>query len=492
MKRALLLLSLALAALLGIVLARTALLRSRQVDVTAAAASFAPPDPDGALRRLSEGIRIPTISQLDPAQVDGAAFEALHRHLAASYPMAHARLAREVVNGLSLVYTWPGRDPAKPPVLLMAHLDVVPVLPGTEGDWEQPPFSGAIADGFIWGRGAIDVKSKVYALLEATESLVGQGFQPERTVYLSFGGDEEVGGGRGAVAIAERFRAQGVRFAYVLDEGGVIGDRLVPGVAAPVAMVGIAEKGYLSLELSVTQPGGHSSIPPPQTGVGILAAAIARLEAEPMPAAIRGPTRAFLETLAPAMSPGRRLAIANLWLFEPVVVSALSATPRGDASVRTTTAPTMFEGSTKDNVLPIRSRAVVNFRILPGDTVASVTEHVRRVANDTRVVVQPLPGLAPSDPSPVSRIDSPAWRLLERTIRESDPRILVAPQLVLGATDARHFADLSDSVYRFGPIWIGPDDLTRAHGTNERIDAKRYLESIGFYVRLLQGTLGTE
>jgi len=480
-----------LALFLAVLVARAALLRSPQLTPPPPPA-FAPPDPDGVVRRLAEALRIATVSNADPAQVDRGGFETLHRHLAESFPALHRRLSREVVNDFSLVYTWEGRDPSKPPILWMAHLDVVPVLPGTEGDWTQPPFSGAIADGFVWGRGAIDVKSKVYAICEAIEWLVGQGFQPERTVYLSFGGDEEVGGERGAAEIARRFRERGVRFAYVLDEGGVIGEGLVPGVAAPVAMVGIAEKGYLSLALEVTQAGGHSSIPPPQTAVGILAAAVARLEAEQMPAGIRGPTREFLRTLAPDMAFGTRLALANLWLFEPLVERIFTATPRGSASVRTTTAPTMFEGSTKDNVLPIRARAVVNFRILPGDTVASVTEHVRSVVDDERVAVAPIPGFVPSEPSPVSRTDGASWRLLERTIRELHPAVLVAPQLVLGATDARHFADLSDSVYRFGPTWIGPGDLTRAHGTNERIDANRYVESVGFYVRLLQGALDPE
>lgn len=486
MKRILILAPLAL--FLAVLGARGALLRSAQPAV-APAPAFAPPDPDGVVRRLAESLRIPTVSSSDPAQVDRSAFAALHRHLAESFPALHQRLLREVVNDFSLLYTWQGRDASKPPILLMAHLDVVPVLPGTESDWKQPPFSGAIADGFVWGRGALDTKAKVYAICEAIEQLVAQGFQPERTVHLAFGGDEEVGGGRGAVEIAKRFRERGVRFAYVLDEGGVIGQGLIAGVGAPVATIGIAEKGYLSLELAVTQPGGHSSIPPPQTGVGVLAAAIARLEAAQMPAAIRGATRAHLLAIAPEMGFGQRLLIANLWLFEPLVLRRLTATPRGNAAVRTTTAPTMFEGSTKDNVLPIHARAVVNFRILPGDTVTGVTEHVRRVTNDARIVIAPIPGFPPSEPSPVARTDTTGWRLLERTIREVYPNVLVVPQLVLGATDARHFADLSGSVYRFGPLWIGPDDLARAHGTNERIDATRYVESVGFYVRLLQGRL---
>lgn len=476
----------ALVLVVGVLLARGLALPSRQIDV-APAPRFTHPDPEGAVRRLAEAIRIPSVSTLDPAETDPEPFRALHRHLADSFPRLHARLSRETVSDLSLVYTWEGRDPSLPPALLMGHLDVVPVLPGTEGQWTQAPFSGALEGGFVWGRGTIDVKPKVYGIAEAVEQLLGQGFQPARTLTLAFGHDEEVGGTHGAVEIARRFRERGTRFAWVLDEGGVIASGLTPGVAAPVAFVSIAEKGYLSLELSVEQAGGHSSMPPPKTAVGILARAIDRLEEHPLPAGVRGPTRAFLETLAPEMPLASRVAIANLWLTEPLVVRLFATTPRGSAQLRTTTAATMFEGSTKDNVLPIRARAVVNFRILPGDSVASVIAHVRAAIDDDRVTVEPLRGFSASEPSPVSRTDTPGWQLLQRTIRAVYPEVLVSPQLALGATDARHFADLSDSVYRFGPTWLGPDDLTRAHGTNERIDAARYVESIGFYVRLLEG-----
>lgn len=485
MRRLLRLAGLGLALLLAALLVRGLALSSRQLAVEPAP-RFVHPDPDGAIRRLAEAVRLPSVSTIDPAALDPEPFRALHRHLAERFPLLHARLRRETVGELSLLYTWEGRDPSLPPALLMGHLDVVPVLPGTEAQWTHPPFSGAIDGGFVWGRGTIDVKPKVYGIAEAVELLLARGFQPARTIHLAFGHDEEVGGPRGAAEIARRFREAGTRFAWVLDEGGVIAVGLTPGVAAPVAFVSIAEKGYLSLELSVEQAGGHSSMPPPKTAVGLLARAVDRLEGRPLPAAVRGPTRAFLDTLAPEMPLPSRVAIANLWLTEPLVVRLFTGTPRGNAQLRTTTAATMFEGSTKDNVLPIRARAVVNFRLQPGDSVEDVIAHVRAAVDDERVQVRPLPGFPPSEASPVSRTDTPAWQLLARTIRAVYPEVLVSPQLALGATDARHFADLSDSVYRFGPTWLGPDDLTRAHGTNERTDAARYVESVGFYVRLLE------
>lgn len=485
--RRLLGLGLALLALGALLALRALAPRSMQPAVEPAPA-YEIRDADAAVERFAAAIRIPTVSHQDPAQDDRNAFLALHRHLERSFPAMHAVLRRELVNDLGLVYTWPGRDAAKPPVVLMAHQDVVPVEPGTESNWEQPPFSGAVAGGFVWGRGALDTKGKLLALCEAIDRLAAEGFQPERTIYLVSGQDEEVGGQRGGKAIAKRFEARGARFDWVLDEGGVIGEGLLPGVARPVALIGIAEKGYLTLALSVSAEGGHSSIPPPHTAIGILAAAIERLEAQPLPASLGPATRQLLAAIGPEMALPLRIAVGNADLLEPLLLHTLSATPRGNAAVRTTTAVTMLRAGVKENALPGTARAVVNFRILPGDTIAKVTEFVRRVIDDARVDVRPLEGSSADEPSPESRTDSPAFALLARTIRASYPDVVIAPNLVLGGTDARYFRPLSDNVYRFGPDRYAPDDLKRPHGSNERASVRDYLASIGFYVRLIRAT----
>ena len=485
MKRAFGILALVLLAFAAVLLGRTATLRSAQLQLPAAP-RIELADPGAILERLAAAIRIPTISHQDSSQDDPAVFQAFRDHLERSFPLLHATLRRELVNERSLVYTWPGRDPAKPGVVLMAHQDVVPVEPGTEANWEQAPFSGALAGGFVWGRGTMDTKGKLVALCEAVERLLRDGFQPTRTTYLVFGHDEEVGGRAGALVIAKRWETDGTRFDWVLDEGGAIGQGLVAGVAAPVALIGIAEKGYVTLSLTASAEGGHSSMPPPHTAIGILSAAIERVEGKPLPAALRGATSQFLAALAPEMEFPMRVAVANRDLLEPLLLRVLAGSPRSAATIRTTTAVTMVQGGVKENALPATAKALVNFRILPGDSVQSVLEHVRRAVDDPRVPVEVSDTHTALEPSQESRVDSEAFALLARTIRETNPDTVVAPNLVLGGTDSRYFRALSDNVYRFGPLRVGPDDLKRAHGTNERIGADDYIDSIRFYIRLLQ------
>lgn len=429
---------------------------------------------------LSEALAIPTVSLSSGGTPE--AFDQLDALLQRTFPRVHTTLVVEPV-GHSRIYRWTGRDPSLPPVLLLAHLDVVPVEPGTEAAWTHPPFSGAIADGFVWGRGAMDDKAAVVGLLEAIEGLLEVGFTPSRTVVLAFGHDEEVGGEAGAAAVAARLRAGGQRFAFLLDEGGAIFSGGLPGLAEPVAFVGIAEKGYASVELSLTSEGGHSSMPAPHGALGRLAEAVVRVEESPRPLSLQGPTRAMLETLAPHMSFGPRLAMANLWLLDDIVARVLATQPAANATVRTTTAPTMFEAGTADNVLPAHARAVVNFRILPGDTVEGVLAHVRETVDDPQIEVRCI-GVC-RDPSPVSPVDGDGFTVVRRAIAHVFPGVLVAPHLVVGGTDARHYAALSDEVYRFLPIRLDDADRKRLHGTDERIDVDGLADAVRFYATVI-------
>jgi len=486
MKRLVLLLVLGICVLAGVIVVRALRFTSRQV--TPEPPVPFPVDADAAAARLAGALGFKTLAALDGVPAEDAAFTALHDYLRAQYPRLHAALRREPVGRHSVLYTWPGTDGSLRPALLMGHLDVVPVEPGTEAAWTRPPFSGDVADGYIWGRGALDDKGSVLAILEAVEGLLAAGYQPKRTVLLAFGGDEEVGGHDGAEAMARLLREGNVTLESVLDEGGMMLTGTVPGVAAPVAVVGVAEKGFASVELVVEGEGGHSSMPPKQTSVGILSRAVARLEEHPMPAQLRGGSRALFEFMGPEMPFGLRLLFANLWLFEPLVVRQLSAQPTTNAAVRTTTAATMFEGSVKDNVLPARARAVVNFRILPGDTVQGVLAHVRRVVDDPRVKVATR-GFQ-SEASPVSRMDSEAWGVLQRSIRQVFPEALVAPYLMVAAADARYFTGLSDSVYRFMPLRLEREDLPRLHGRDERVSVAGYVGAVRFYAQYLRNTAG--
>jgi carboxypeptidase PM20D1 len=445
--------------------------------------------PEGAAERLAGAIRIRTLSAEDPAAFDAGAFRAFHAYLENAFPKVHAQLQRETVGTHSLLYRWQGSDALLNPILLMGHTDVVPIEPGSEEGWEHDPFGGRIVDGSIWGRGAIDNKSAVLGTLEAVEMLLAEGFRPARTVYLAYGHDEEVGGTGGAREIAAVLKRRGVELDMVLDEGGVIGDGILPGIAEPVALVGIAEKGFVTIELSTRATGGHSSLPPSQTAIGTLSAAVARLEANPMPARLEGPTRELFDRIGPQFPLVQRAAFANLWLTRPLVIRGLQETPGTNAMVRTTTAPTVFQAGTKDNVLPSYARASINFRILPGDNVATVLEHVRRVVADPRVEIRTV-GRFSAEPSPVSRGDSEAFRTLERTIRSVASDAIVAPYLVVVVTDARYYTELSPNIFRFLPLRLTARDLERMHGTNERIAVREYENAIRTYREIVLDATG--
>src|SRR5437763_9503358 len=430
MKRVLLTLALIVVVLATVTLERTASFRSRQPEVIPVAVE--PLDTAALARRLAGALRFKTVSFQDSTQFDAREFEGLHRYLRDSFPKLHAALKLEKVNGYGLLYEWTGSDPGLAPLVLLAHQDVVPIEPGTEGRWTEPPFEGRIAGGYVWGRGALDDKGSLVGILEAVEHLVAVGTKPRRTVYLAFGYDEEVGGRRGAAHIADLLASRNVHPELVLDEGGALTTGLVAGIAAPVALVGIAEKGYVTVALTAQAEGGHSSMPPDETAVGMLAAGITRLEHHQMPRAIRGPTAAMFDYLGPEMPFGPRLVMANRWLLGGVLAGKFGATPQGNAMLRTTTAPTVLQAGIKENVLPSSARALVNFRILPGDSVQGVVEHVRRAVHDSRISVEPLPGTM-NNPSVVTSVDAEPFQLLARTIRQVVSGAVVAPCLVVGS-----------------------------------------------------------
>ena len=485
----LLLVGLGLVLLVSVVLLRTVSLTSKQVQ--AGPAIDVPLDGQEMAERLAQAIRFQTISHQDPAQFRGEEFVGLRQYLEQAFPLAHAALTKEVVEEHSFIYTWKGQQEGLKPILLMGHTDVVPAESGAESGWAWPPFEGRIAEGYIWGRGSMDNKNAVLGVLEAVEVLLKEGFQPRRTVYLAFGHDEEIGGQKGAPRIAALLHSRGVELEYVLDEGLAITEGVVPNVSKPVAMVGIAEKGYVSIELTVESEGGHSSMPPKHTAIGILSKAILKLEHNQLPLRMDVPARQLFGALAPEMSFAMRMVFANLWLFGGLVKRQLAASPATNAMVRTTTAPTMLEAGVKDNILPTKARAVVNFRLLSGDSVTDVIEHARQAVDDPRVEISPLKGFG-GEPSFVSDTESLSFCALEHTIRQVFPKVIVAPGLVVGATDSRHYADLTSSIYRFTPMWVRPEDLDRVHGTNERISIEDYQQAVRFYMQLIRNSDSTQ
>ena len=476
--------ALGLVLLLAAVLAVNTLRQgSRQLDVPPAPAVAV--DERAVAEKLAGAVRLRTIASHEDANASADEFRQLHALLRERFPRVHQQLQQEVVGGYSLLYTWAGSEPKAPALLLMAHQDVVPVAPGTEGKWQAPPFGGAIHGGFVWGRGAWDDKSRVVAQLEAVEMLLAEGFRPRQTVYLAFGHDEEISGLRGAAAMARLLQQRQVRLELVLDEGSALTERIIPGIDRPVALVGLAEKGYASVRLRAEAAPGHSSMPPAagSSAIGQVAAALHRLDAEQRPAALRGIGREMFETLAPEFAGLQRVALSNLWLFEPVVRAQLARSHSTNALLRTTTALTIVNAGNKENVLPGVAEAVVNFRLLPGDTVEGMVEHVKSKAGP-QVQVALLPGANP--PSRVSRTDTPAFQAIARTLRAQFPGVVVAPSLVLTGTDSHHYDIVADQVYRFSPVRVTPDDLGRLHGTDERISTTNLAELVRFYHQLVR------
>src|SRR3989442_4784347 len=444
-----------------------------------------PLDTAALAQRLAGALRFKTISYQDSSQFDAREFDGFQRYLRTTFPKLHAALKLEKVNGYGLLYEWPGSDPSAPPIVLLAHQDVVPVEPGTETRWTEPPFEGRIAGGYVWGRGALDDKGSLVGLCEAVEHLLGAGAKPRRTVYLAFGYDEEVGGRRGAAHIAELLASRNVHPEFVLDEGGALTNGLIAGVSAPVAVVGIAEKGYVTVGLTAQAEGGHSSMPPDETAVGILAAAILRLQDEQVPPAHRGRTAPMFDYLGPEMSFGPRLVIANRWLLGGLLAQKFGATPQGNAMLRTTTAPTVLQAGGKKKGQPSAGGGLGNFFFPPGDGGEGPAGPVARAVHDSRISVEPLPGTM-TNASGVTSVDAEPFQLLARTIRQVVPGAVVTPWLVVGGTDSRYYARLTPNVLRFVGSAIGKDDLRRGPGIDEPVGVQAYARAGRTYIQLLR------
>ncbi|MCB1192539.1 MAG: M20/M25/M40 family metallo-hydrolase [Leptospiraceae bacterium] len=484
MKKIIIILGLFFIIILGIVFFKTLLFTSKQ----SSAKPISPEklDTDSISERLASAIRFQTVSSQDTLPNEKE-FLGFHAFLEKSFPLLHKTLTKEVVNKYSLLYTWKGNDPNLKPILLMGHIDVVPAE--NESKWEHLPFAGAIADGYIWGRGSLDDKSAVMGVLEATEHLLKSGFSPKRTIYLSFGHDEETTGKKGAFKAAALLKERNIEFEFIQDEGMFIADGYVPGVPKPVAIVGMAQKGYVTVELIVEDTGGHSSSPPSNTAVGILSKAIVRLEENPIKGGLDGIIGDMFDSLGPEMSLPMKLIFANRWLFGGLIEKQLSESPGTNANLRTTTAATMFHGSDKENVLPQKARALVNFRIHPRDDIQKVLDHVKQVVNDSRVKVDYLKNSA-EEPSPVSPINSPSYEMFTKTIKEVFPDVLIAPGLFIAGSDTQKFISFSKNIYRFHPLYFqkSNNDEKRMHGTNERISVRNYEDFVRFYIQLIRNS----
>ncbi len=465
--------------LAAVILGRAVTFRSRRYRVEAKQGVDI--DVSRAAERLAGAIRIPTITASDPRKADRAPFEQFIRYLEQAFPSLHGALEREIINGYSLLYRWKGRDESLKPVLLMAHIDVVPVEKGTEEDWQYPPFSGEVAEGFVWGRGTMDIKNQVILIMEAVEHLLAEGYTPARDFYLAFGHDEEVRGEEGAFEISALLQSRGITLEYVLDEGGAVTIGAMPGVERPIALVGIAEKGYADIKLTAEGEAGHSSMPPKHTAAGMIGQAVTALERKQRPARISPYLKEMLAYIGPEMKFGLRLVLANLWLFGPLFKLIFQATRAGNALLRTTTAVTILEGGSEPNVLPRKAGATVNFRIAPGESVAELMGHVRRVVGD-KIKLEPL---VTTEPSKISPVEGAGFKAIEQAVYAIFPEAVTVPYIVMGGTDAIRYEPLSGEIFRFTPMLISAEDLDRMHGTNERLSLENVERGVRFYIELI-------
>jgi carboxypeptidase PM20D1 len=433
--------------------------------------------------RLAGGIRIPTVSYDDEAALDTAEFIRFHAYLENAYPLVSSQLSKERVNGLSLLYTWQGTDPDLKPALFIAHMDVVPVEDG-EAYWKHGPFSGDITHTQIWGRGTMDVKFSLFAMLEGVEKLLKVGYKPRRTILFAFGHDEEAGGWKGCHEVSILLKERYGSLELVMDEGGAVGEGVVPGVSSSIAGIGITEKGYLVLKIMATALGGHSSVPYMQTAIGMLSGAMAQLEAEFEQYRLTKPVRQMLAAMSRDMTPMKKLVMKNSGVFSQLVKPVLRNNNVTRSLLTTTFAPTTFYSGFKENIMPTSAAGMVNFRILPGTSIEQVVDRVEKIVSKYGVKVEVVPGA--SNPAPVTDIKEKPYRMLVSVIEEVFKEAIPVPVVNIAVSDSRHFTNLSENILRFVPLELKKEDVPKLHGTDECISKANYLKCIDFYSLLLR------
>lgn len=451
---------------------------------------------DQALLRFQNALRIKTDW---PAEADGSdeaarkakdAAEArlakFQDYLVEAYPLFHSRVERTTLGLFALAYRWPAASPQAEPVLLLSHYDVVPV---ETAKWTVEPFGAEIKDGYVWARGAIDTKNSLIAALEAAEELMAAGFAPRRDIWFAFGGDEERSGQAGAKAMAARFKEQGLRFAFLLDEGSAATVGVLAGVATPLALIGIEEKGFLDVELSVAQKPGHASRPPKTQAVAVLGRALDRLSRRSFPWTLTRTAELFFAELARFVPFPKSFVLKHARALGPLFFILAGGTAETSALMRTTVAMTMLEGSPADNVMPSEARAILNLRLIPGWTVERAVDHVRRLVADPRVSVRAWPVRAATEPVPANPAAAAGadegWKTVAAAVGAAFPGVPILPFLVTATTDSRHYQEVCSAIYRFSPLKLTAEELARIHGHDERISIDNFNAGIVFYRSLI-------
>lgn len=475
MRNLLRLLLLVLLGFFGILLIRTSAFSSKQNKTIKA--KPAPEVKAHALQHFSDLVRFKTISYTDTALFDSSQFLGLQRYLETAYPLVHEHMKREVINKYTLMYHWKGRNDTARPVFFLAHMDIVPVE--SNDVWQVDPFSGTIKDGFVWGRGSFDNKVNLVSMMESAEKLLQQYFQPERSVYFVFSHDEEVRSLYGMTAVARILAERNIRAHLVIDEGGIVTNEKIPGIQFPVALIGTAEKGYLTASLEVQKEGGHSSMPEKETAIDILAKALMKLHDNPFEAKVTLAQQDFIDYLGPELPFFKKMVFANAWLFGKLIVGQYEKTPVGNAVMRTTYAPTILSAGIKENIIPASAKAVINLRLLPGDSSHFALKRIREIVNDERVTVSAL-GI--NEASGVTRATGEGYKKVESAILKTFPNTIVTPFLLVGGTDSKKLMDISDHIIRFTPLI----DPIGNHGINERVSIESFGLAMWYYEQLMR------
>ncbi|MCD7973113.1 MAG: M20/M25/M40 family metallo-hydrolase [Candidatus Azobacteroides sp.] len=463
--------------------------------------------------RFAGGIKIPTINQDAYDVADYRAFDEFKTYLIQVYPEIYKTMDTMTINGHGLVLHWKGQDAGLKPLLFLSHYDVVPVIgyEPEEGkrtpdiykleeesgsaveepistyqeEWTYPPFSGAVANGKVYGRGTLDMKNMLFSLLEAADTLIKEGFKPKQDIWFAFGFDEESGGIKGAIEIASYFKEQNLTFDAVFDEGGIISapGSTIESIQKPMALVGVGEKGLLTLRIKVKGMGGHSSMPPVKSSLVLAAEIIEKINTHQMPAELIDPIASFLDRTGSEMGFFSRLAIANRWLMKPLLLSTFGKSPASNALIRTTTAVTMAKGSDAPNVIASVAEVTANFRILPGNTVEQVINHVTALCEGYEVEIDVVSAREPSGLSPEN---SRGFEIIKEIVSKLYPDAIVSSYITIGGTDAYKYQIVSDNIYRFMPVYLNRYEQQTIHNENEHITLDNYGKMIWYFKEIMR------
>lgn len=435
------------------------------------------------VQNLAKAVRYQTISHQDLADIDYQNFDDFLDFLEETYPLSFSKLTVEKVSEYSRLMTWQGSDDSLRPVMLDSHYDVVPIEPGTENDWKEAPFAGVVVDGYLWGRGAIDDKSSVIANFEALESLLAEGFTPQRTLLFSLAHDEEIGGSNGGAKIAELIEQKGISLEYMVMEGSGIVDSYPMVSGKRMAMIGLAEKTYVTLTLTALGEGGHSSTPPKNSAIISLAKAVTALHENPFDPILMPPVSDLLESLAPHVDGLMGWALSNQWLTSGLIANQMSEDRISSTMVRNTTGVTMFNSGVKENVVPQQAQAKVNFRLLPGMTVENLIVDVKALINNPDINIS---SESWKTSPPIADKTEVGYKNIERAVQDVLPAAIVVPGLVTATTDSPHYTSVTDNIYRFHTFTMDIAHAKSVHGTNERVSVESIVNSVKLSRRIIE------